>query len=72
MLRRALAGTTEQLGSDANFASHEGGQYGGEVYYSLEALRGGDPEAYAVVKTYLDTGACTDGWVIVIDGERVC
>jgi hypothetical protein len=45
---------------------------GGTVYYTLEQLRSGDPEAYAVVKAWLDTGACTDRWVIVIDGERVC
>lgn len=67
-----FSGDYEELGSDANFASNDGGQYGGMVYYSLEQLRSGDPEAYGVVKAWLDTGACTDGWVIVIDGERVC
>ncbi|HEX6750861.1 MAG TPA: hypothetical protein VF092_26475 [Longimicrobium sp.] len=66
-------GDYEELGSDATFASHEGGsEYGGEVYHSLDALRSGDPAAYAVVRSYLDTGNCTEGWVIVIDGVRVC
>ncbi|HEX8245035.1 MAG TPA: hypothetical protein VF541_16110 [Longimicrobium sp.] len=66
-------GDYEELGSDANFASnHESGQYGGQVYYSLVELQMWDPEAYAVVKTYAETGTCTDGWVIVIDGVRVC
>jgi hypothetical protein len=67
-----FSGDYEELGTDANFASNDGGQYGGTVYYSLGALQSGDPEAYAIVKNYLDTGACTDGWVIVIDGVRVC
>ena len=42
------------------------------MYYSLEALQMWDPEAYAVVKAYAETNTCTDGWVIVIDGVRVC
>jgi len=65
-------GDYEELGSDANFASNQGGEYGGTVYSSLDALRTGDPEAYAVVKSYLDSGTCSGGWVIVIDGVRVC
>jgi uncharacterized protein YdbL (DUF1318 family) len=65
-------GEYEELGSNANFASNQDGQYGGTVYNSLGALQKGDPEAYAVVKAYLDSGTCTDGWVIVIDGVRVC
>jgi hypothetical protein len=42
------------------------------MYYSLAALQMWDPKAYAVVKAYAETGTCTDGWVIVIDGVRVC
>lgn len=32
----------------------------------------GDSEAIRVLQNFLDTGNCTEGWVIVIDGERVC
>jgi hypothetical protein len=67
-----FSGDYEEIGSDANFAANDGGQYGGTVYHSLDALQSGDPQAFAVVKAWLDTGACTDGWVIIIDGERVC
>ena len=65
-------GDYEELGSDANFASNEGGEYGGQVYHSLNELQSGDPDAYAVVKAWLDTAVCSGGWVIVIDGVRVC
>ena len=32
----------------------------------------GDSDVDAVINKWLDTGQCTDGWVIVVDGVRVC
>jgi hypothetical protein len=64
-------GDYEKIGDNASFASN-GGQYGGVVYYSLSELQSGDPEAYKVIMAYINDGTCTDGWVIVIDGERKC
>ena len=65
-------GDYEEFSNGGSFASNGSGQYGGQVYYSLAQLQVSDPEAYGVLKGWLDTGVCTDGWVIVIDGQRVC
>ena len=67
-------GDYEEFSGGPSFAANEGSQsgYGGEMYYSLAELQMRDPEAYAVVNAYAETGTCTDGWVIVIDGVRVC
>lgn len=67
----AFHGDYEEIGDEASFASN-GGEYGGVVYYSLSDLQAGDPEAYKVIMTYINDGTCTDGWVVVIDGDRVC
>lgn len=32
----------------------------------------GDKEADAVIKHFLETGECSEGWVIIVDGVRVC
>jgi hypothetical protein len=42
------------------------------MYYDLDDLRDGDPDAYDAVKTWMETGKCTVGWVIFVDGVRVC
>lgn len=65
-------GDYEEFGDHGSFASSGGGQYGGDMYYDLDDLRGGDPDAYDAVKTWLETGKCTVGWVIFVDGVRVC
>lgn len=65
-------GDYEEFSNNVHFASNAGGEYGGPVYRSLEELRIADPEAYGVVKAWLDTATCTAGWVIIVDGERVC
>ncbi|HEX8903691.1 MAG TPA: hypothetical protein VF771_02475 [Longimicrobiaceae bacterium] len=63
-------GDYEELGFDASFASTTGGD--ATVFYSLAELRDADYDAYLAVKRWLELGECTEGWVIVIDGERVC
>ena len=45
-----------------------GGTGGG----GLGGSGGGDSDAIAVFLNFLDTGTCTPGWVIVIDGVRYC
>jgi hypothetical protein len=48
---------------------------GGGTWVSYGGAGGGeyiDSEAAQVVQTYLEDGTCTDGWVIIVDGERVC
>ena len=65
-------GDFEEFGDNGNFASNGGGQYGGDMYYDLDDLRSGDPDAYNAVKTWMETGKCTVGWVIFVDGVRVC
>lgn len=32
----------------------------------------GDAEADQALEDYFNDGECTEGWVLVIDGERVC
>jgi len=65
-------GDYEEFGDNGSFASNGSGQYGGDMYYDLDDLRSSDPGAYDAVKTWLETGKCTVGWVIFVDGVRVC
>ena len=48
---------------------------GGGTWVSYGGGGGGgyiDSDAAQVLKTYLETEACTNGWVIIVDGVRVC
>ena len=67
-----FSGDYEEFGSGTTFASQNGGQYGGTVYTSLDEVRGGDPAAYEALQAWLEDGTCSDGWVIIVDGKRVC
>lgn len=49
-------------GSGGTWVSYGGGGGGGYI----------DPEAADVFERYIEEGTCTTGWVIIVDGVRVC
>lgn len=70
MLWGRFEGDAEEHGSGGGAGGAESGFVSmGGAGWEVDT---GDPEVDNVVETYLNTGECTAGWVILVDGERVC
>jgi len=58
--------------SGVTFAAYDPAGGGSAMYYTIGDLETMDAEAYAVLEKWLSTGACSEGWVIIVNGVREC
>lgn len=65
--RYRFSGTAETVASSSDSGDGVWVSYGGQGGGSYI-----DADAAKVLLKFIDTGQCTAGWVIVVDGVRVC